>query len=56
MVDVKAVRALERPVTLPEIKASKALAEMALIKVSRLSVVPVTATEWDIVQEMARQA
>ncbi len=56
MVDVKAVRALERPVTLPEIKASKALAEMALLKVSRLSVVPVTAGEWGIVQAMARGA
>ena len=56
MVDVKAVRALERPVTLPEIKASKALAEMALVKVSRLSVVPVTAGEWEIVQAMARGA
>ncbi len=54
MVDVKAVRALERPVTLPEIKASAALAEMALLKVSRLSVVPVTADEWEIVQAMAR--
>ncbi len=56
MVDVKAVRALERPVTLPEIKASAALAEMALIKVSRLSVVPVTASEWAIVQAMARDS
>lgn len=54
MVDVKAVRALERPVTLPEIKASAALTEMALIKVGRLSVVPVTAQEWDLVLAMSR--
>jgi predicted RNA-binding protein with PUA-like domain len=54
MVDVKAVRAFARPVTLPEIKASKALSNMALIKVGRLSVVPVTADEWEIVQAMSR--
>ncbi|MFN9099565.1 MAG: EVE domain-containing protein [Gemmatimonadaceae bacterium] len=46
MVDVKAVQTLPRPVTLPAIKADPALAEMALIKVGRLSVVPVTAAEW----------
>ncbi|MCE2901658.1 MAG: EVE domain-containing protein [Gemmatimonas sp.] len=46
MVDVKAVQSLPRPVTLPAIKADPALAEMALIKVGRLSVVPVTAAEW----------
>ncbi len=53
MVDVKAVSALKRPVTLPEIKASTVLAEMALIKVGRLSVVPVTEAEWKIVLEMS---
>ncbi len=55
MVDVKAVRALERPVSLAEIKASAALREMALIKVNRLSVVPVTAQEWEIVLAMSRE-
>ena len=54
MVDVKAVEALPRPVTLPELKASAALKEMALIKVGRLSVVPVTAQEWEIVLRMSR--
>lgn len=54
MVDVKAVRALERPVSLAEIKASAALREMALIKVNRLSVVPVSAQEWEIVLAMSR--
>ncbi|MCC7054431.1 MAG: EVE domain-containing protein [Gemmatimonadaceae bacterium] len=56
MVDVRAVEALPRPVTLPEIKASERLKEMALIKVGRLSVVPVTADEWAIVLEMSRGA
>ncbi len=55
MVDVKAVEALPRPVTLPEIKASAELREMALIKVGRLSVVPITADEWQIVLRMSRQ-
>lgn len=49
MVDVKAVRALPKPVTLPEIKNSAELADMALLKVSRLSVVPVMPAEWEIV-------
>ena len=54
MVDVRAVEALPRPVTLPEIKASAELREMALIKVGRLSVVPVTKDEWETVLRMSR--
>ena len=54
MVDVKAVRALERPVTLPEIKDDATLRESALIKVGRLSVVPITQREWDVVLELSR--
>jgi len=53
MVDVKAVRALDRPVTLDEIKADKRLAKMALVANSRLSVQPVAVAEWRIVLEMA---
>ena len=49
MVDVKAVEALPKPVTLAEVKAEPKLKEMALIKYSRLSVQPVTADEWRIV-------
>jgi predicted RNA-binding protein with PUA-like domain len=52
MVDVKAVRALPTPVTLPQIKADPKLAEMALIKVGRLSVVPVTAAEWTYISAL----
>src|SRR5438045_5077845 len=40
-VDLEAVRALKRPVTLAEIKSTKSLQKMALIKQSRLSVMPV---------------
>ena len=49
VVDVKAVEPLKKPVTLAQIKTETKLAEMALIKLSRLSVQPVTAEEWKIV-------
>jgi predicted RNA-binding protein with PUA-like domain len=49
MVDVKAVRALERPVTLETIKADKRLSKMILVVNSRLSVQPVTDAEWRVV-------
>jgi predicted RNA-binding protein with PUA-like domain len=45
-VDVAAVADLPRPVTLVEIKAMPQLKEMVLVRNSRLSVQPVTATEW----------
>jgi predicted RNA-binding protein with PUA-like domain len=45
-VDIKADRALKQPVTLSAIKADAALAEMELIKYSRLSVQGVTAAQW----------
>lgn len=46
LVDVKAVKDLPKPVTLAEAKADPALKDMVLVKVSRLSVQPVTAAEW----------
>ncbi len=51
-VDVKAVAPVPRPVTLAAIKGEPALAEMALLKYSRLSVQPVTAAEWKHVCRM----
>jgi predicted RNA-binding protein with PUA-like domain len=45
-VDVRAVRAVPNPPTLEEIKANTKLAEMVLVKNSRLSVQPVTVEEW----------
>src|SRR4051812_44004413 len=48
-VDVKAIRPLPRPVTPAEIKAEPRLKEMALVKYSRLSVQPVTPSEWKLV-------
>jgi predicted RNA-binding protein with PUA-like domain len=53
MVDVKAVRQLASPVALPAIKNSEALRDMALVKVGRLSVVPVQPDEWDTVIAMS---
>ena len=55
MVDVRAVEPLARPISLNEIKAEPALAEMALVKVGRLSVVPVAADEWETVLAMSRR-
>ncbi len=51
-VDVKAVRPFARPVTLDQVKAEPALADMALLKNSRLSVQPVTEEEWRRICEM----
>lgn len=48
-VDIKAVLAFEKPVTLDQIKADERLAEMVLVKNSRLSVQPVTDQEWQVV-------
>lgn len=47
-VDVEAVAELPRPVTLIAIKADPRLAELALVRRSRLSVVPVSAAHWEL--------
>lgn len=52
-VKVKPVRKLNQPVTLKQIKADPRLAEMELVKLSRLSVAEVRPEEWDIVLELA---
>ncbi|MCF4124061.1 EVE domain-containing protein [Methylobacterium sp. SyP6R] len=52
MVDLKAVQALPRPVTLEAIKAEPALREMVLVNNSRLSVQPVSEAEWALVRRM----
>ena len=51
-VDVKAVAPFPRAVTLAEIKAEPKLADLALVKQSRLSVVPVSAAEWKLICKM----
>lgn len=52
-VRVEPVRALKRPVTLAEIKAEPRLAQMELIRQSRLSVAPVRAEEWQAVLDLS---
>ncbi len=52
MVDVTALRPFEKPVTLAQIKAAPDLAGLALVRQSRLSVLPVNADEWKIICKM----
>lgn len=51
-VDVAAVEPFKTPVTLADIKSEAKLAEMVLVKNSRLSVQPVTDAEWKLVRKM----
>jgi predicted RNA-binding protein with PUA-like domain len=53
MVDVKALHPVKTPVTLAEIKADPALADFALVRQSRLSVVPVSPAQWKLISKMA---
>lgn len=56
MVRVRAKGALRHPVTLAAIKADASLADMVLVKNSRLSVQPVTSDEWKAVLAMSKAA
>lgn len=51
-VDVEYVKEWKKPVTLKEVKANKKLAQMALVRISRLSVQPVTEAEWEEILHM----
>ena len=53
VVDLKPHKKLKKPVTLSQIKADKRLQEMALVRLGRLSVQPVTEKEWKIIMELA---
>jgi predicted RNA-binding protein with PUA-like domain len=53
-VDIAPVKKLKRPVTLAEIKAHPQLSTMALVKKSRISVVPVTEAELSLVLGLAK--
>jgi predicted RNA-binding protein with PUA-like domain len=52
-VELKPVKKLKNPVSLEAVKKDKRLSGMALVRLGRLSVQPVTDKEWDIVMEMA---
>jgi predicted RNA-binding protein with PUA-like domain len=53
VVDIAPVRKLKRPVTLKEIKADRAFKDFPLVRISRLSVMPVTDVEWDRIEKLA---
>ena len=53
-IDVVPVKKLESPVTLAAIKADKAFASFPLVRISRLSVMPVTDDEWKRIEAIAR--
>jgi len=48
VVDVKAKKRLKKPVTLAEIKARKEFSDFLLVKISRLSVMPVSDEQWQM--------
>ena len=53
MVDLAPVAALKRAVTLAEIKADETLSTMALVRQSRLSVMPIDPVHWDLILELS---
>jgi predicted RNA-binding protein with PUA-like domain len=53
-VDVEPVKKLKTPVTLAAIKADKAFASFPLVRMPRLSVMPVSEAEWKRIESMAR--
>ena len=53
VVDLKPVRKLKKPVSLQQVKTDKRLKDMALVRLSRLSVQPVTDEEWKVVMELS---
>ena len=53
VVDVKATKKLKNPVSLDQIKESSKLKDISLVKQSRLSVMPLKKTEWDIIIKMS---
>ena len=52
-VDIAAVKKLKQPVSLDQIKKDKRLSQMALVRISRLSLQPVTDEEWEVIMELA---
>lgn len=51
-VDMRAVAPMPKPITLAAIKAEPALGELALVRQSRLSVLPVSPAHWDLICRM----
>ena len=55
VVDVKPVRRLDRSVSLAEIKSNPKFADFALVRISRLSVMPVTDKQWAEIERLSKQ-
>jgi predicted RNA-binding protein with PUA-like domain len=55
-IDIKPLKKLKHPVTLEQIKKEKKLSNMSLVRISRLSVQPVTEEEWQIIMKMGGMA
>jgi len=53
-VDLAPVKSFKKPITLAQIKAQKSLSSMALVRISRLSVSPVTDKEWNTIITIAQ--
>ena len=54
-VDIKPLKKLKHPVSIKQVKTENRLQEMALLRISRLSVQPVTADEWKVIMELAKE-
>jgi len=54
VVDISPVKALAKPVTLAQVKADTSFASFPLVRMSRLSVMPVTDEEWKRIEDMSR--
>ena len=53
VVEIAPIRKLKRPVTLKEIKADRAFKDFPLVRISRLSVMPVSDQEWKRIEQLA---
>ncbi len=53
---LKPLKALKKPVSLTQIKADKRLQNMALVRIGRLSVQPVSDEEWDVIMKLVEMA
>jgi predicted RNA-binding protein with PUA-like domain len=55
VIDIEAEKPLARPVTLAEVKAAGKLKDFALVRLPRLSVMPVTDEQWTAIETMAEK-
>jgi predicted RNA-binding protein with PUA-like domain len=56
MVEVKAVKSLKKPVSLDNIRQEPRLTHLALVRQSRLSVMPIDEAAWNLIMKMSGEA